>query len=384
MNKTILHWSYLNFKDVPMDLFLYEDLEEVYLKENYISAIPKWLLNITTLKFIHLAGNNLSELPVDIYMLENLEFLDVSNNELRELPKTLGLLLRLQQLNVSGNQLTELPVELNTLRNLEQLNIAKNQFRRLPIQLSECVRLNELNVSDNEALLHLPERIANLPMLQSLHADRCALIYLPAALSKFMNHVRIFHNTSVNYIPMIYERFYQNFYDNRQKVTPIPIAKKGFFWVRELETNKLLLLPVGTRKIYAVPSAENRVTLYDDCLHALQTLNRHVPVYENAALHRMLPEPYMSGHINNGPIARCTTTNCSSCLYTTYYFMVVKRRGSASKQLFTCNFCTQYCALQWLSGNMKKYYQVDWKVCDDDDLDDDDDNNGDNDKTRQS
>lgn len=34
-----------------------------------------------------------------------------------------------------------------------------------------------------------------------------------------MNHVRIFHNTCVNYIPMIYERFYQNFYDNRQKVT---------------------------------------------------------------------------------------------------------------------------------------------------------------------
>jgi len=110
MNKTILHWSYLNFKDVPMDLFLYEDLEEVYLKENFISVIPKWLLNITTLKFIHLAGNNLSELPVDIYMLENLEFLDVSNNELKELPPTLGLLLNLQQLNVSGNQLTELPV----------------------------------------------------------------------------------------------------------------------------------------------------------------------------------------------------------------------------------------------------------------------------------
>jgi len=97
MNKTILHWSYLNFKDVPMDLFLYEDLEEVYLKENFISVIPKWLLNITTLKFIHLAGNNLSELPTDIYMLENLEFLDVSNNELKELPPTLGLLLNLQQ-----------------------------------------------------------------------------------------------------------------------------------------------------------------------------------------------------------------------------------------------------------------------------------------------
>lgn len=62
--------------------------------------------------------------------------------------------------------------ELSSLRNLEQLNIAKNLFRRLPVQLSECVRLNELNVSDNEALVHIPERISNLPMLQSLAADR--------------------------------------------------------------------------------------------------------------------------------------------------------------------------------------------------------------------
>lgn len=49
----------------------------------------------------------------------------------------------------------------------------------------------------------------------------CSLIYLPAALSKFMNHVRIFHNTAINYIPMVYERFYQNFYDNRQRITPM-------------------------------------------------------------------------------------------------------------------------------------------------------------------
>lgn len=57
------------------------------------------------------------------------------------------------------------------------------------------------------------------------------------------------------------------------------------------------------------------------------------------------------------------------------------RRGSTSKQLFTCNFCTMYCALQWLSGNTKKYYQVDWKVSDDDDDHDDevDDDDGDGD-----
>lgn len=104
-----------------------------------------------------------------------------------------------------------------------------------------------------------------------------------------------------------------------------PVSKKGLFWVRELETQQRLLLPVGTRKIFAVPSAENQVSLYDDCLHALQSLNRHMPIYENAALHRLLPEPYMSSHINNGPIARCTTSTCFGSLYTSYYFMVVKR-----------------------------------------------------------
>lgn len=101
--------------------------------------------------------------------------------------------------------------------------------------------------------------------------------------------------------------------------------RKGLFWVRELETSTRLLLPVGTRTVFPVPSVENRVSLYDDCLHALQTLNRFTPVYENVAMHRLLPEPYISSHINNGPIARCTNSTCSRCLYTSYYFMVVKR-----------------------------------------------------------
>ncbi|CAD7011287.1 unnamed protein product [Ceratitis capitata] len=157
MNKTTLHWSYLNFKDVPMDLFLYEDLEEnysilpskVYLKENFITTIPKWLLNVTTLKFIHLAGNNLSAIPEEMYLLENLEFLDVSNNQIRELPKTIGLIDRLQRFNISGNELTELPPEIGALKQLEELNISKNHLKRLPVQLSECQRLNELNLSDN-------------------------------------------------------------------------------------------------------------------------------------------------------------------------------------------------------------------------------------------
>ncbi|XP_039957845.1 leucine-rich repeat protein SHOC-2 [Bactrocera tryoni] len=365
MNKTTLHWSYLNFKDVPMDLYLYEDLEEVYLKENFITTIPKWLLNVTTLKFIHLAGNNLSAIPEEMYLLENLEFLDVSNNQIRELPKTIGLMDRLQRLNVSGNELTELPAEIGALKQLEELNISKNHLQRLPIQLSECQRLNVLNLSDNVNIWHIPERISNLPSLQSLSADRCALFYLPVALSKFVNHVRIFHNTSITHVPMIYEKPFQTFYDNRAKVTPPAVTHDSFFWVLEKETNTRLLLPFGTRRIFCVPSLDNQVTLYDDCLKAVQYLSRYMPLWENVALKQMLPEKFIYNHIVNGPTARCTVLNCSNPLYTTYYFMAVKRRGSSSKQIFTCYFCSNHCANLWLLANGKKYYQLDWEVCED-------------------
>ena len=125
MNKTTLHWSYLNIKDVPMDLFLYEELQEIYLKQNFITSIPNWLLNLTNLRFIHLAGNNLISLPEELYLLENLDFLDVSNNKLTELPLSIGLVSSLQRFNVSDNQITEIP------KGTQVLNATANYFEKL-------------------------------------------------------------------------------------------------------------------------------------------------------------------------------------------------------------------------------------------------------------
>lgn len=104
-----------------------------------------------------------------------------------------------------------------------------------------------------------------------------------------------------------------------------PVTHEDFFWVLEKETFTKLLLPIGTKKIFPVPSKENQVTLYDDCLNALEDFNRLSPFYINKALAQFLPEKYMVDHIRNGPIGRCTVFKCSNPLFTTYYFMVVKR-----------------------------------------------------------
>ena len=103
------------------------------------------------------------------------------------------------------------------------------------------------------------------------------------------------------------------------------VSSNDFFWVLEKETFTKLLLPIGTRTLFKVPSRENRVPLYDDCLHALQCYNRFNPLYENKELYKVLPYKAMGDYICNGPIARCTVFTCAKPLYTSYYFMVVKR-----------------------------------------------------------
>lgn len=109
MSKNILHWSYRDFRNFPEDLLEHRgSVEEIYLKENFIPSLPKWLFDFTNLRFIHLGGNLLEYIPTDICMLENLEFLDVSKNRIRELPITFKLMLKLKRFNISDNQLIEL------------------------------------------------------------------------------------------------------------------------------------------------------------------------------------------------------------------------------------------------------------------------------------
>lgn len=109
MNPNILHWSYRDFYELPTNLVDHGDtLEEIYLKENYLAALPQWFFDFVHLKFIQLSGNLLQMIPDEIGNLINLEYLDISKNHLTELPLQLFGLSKLQYLNVSENELTTL------------------------------------------------------------------------------------------------------------------------------------------------------------------------------------------------------------------------------------------------------------------------------------
>lgn len=106
MNSHILHWSYRDFREFPTELIEHGDtLEEIYLKENFIPALPQWLFQFVNLKFIQLSGNLLQTIPSEICDLINLEHLDVSKNQITRLPIEIFRLNKLQFLNVSENEI---------------------------------------------------------------------------------------------------------------------------------------------------------------------------------------------------------------------------------------------------------------------------------------
>lgn len=133
----------------------------------------------------------------------------------------------IQQLGIGG------------LRKLESLDMGANLFIRLPIEVSQCCRLRNVTLNDNIYLQSIPESITNLPHLESFCADRkifylfffsyyfififillffqknkgCGLLYLPAILSKFLSHVRVFNNQFLTHIPISYEKHISRYYD---------------------------------------------------------------------------------------------------------------------------------------------------------------------------
>lgn len=222
MNAKILHWSYRDFREFPNEMLdEIDNLEEIYLKENFIPSLPLWLFEIINLKFIQLSGNVLTELPTQISQLKNLEHLDVSKNNLKELPITLIHLNKLQYLNVSENEIysinkglciffsaTDLELEqvvqftiydplftknicwncfiiqmhtnnsfsvsfadFGQMKSLETLILSKNQFARIPVELSNCATITELFLSDNN-IIEIPTKIMSMPNIKVIEAER--------------------------------------------------------------------------------------------------------------------------------------------------------------------------------------------------------------------
>lgn len=146
-----------NIEALPDSIGDLSKLKELWLRRNFLTAIPRSIGNLKNLVILHLSGNHLSQLPDEITKLTKLQILGITNNQIASLPERIGAMGELRELHAGGNQLTELPTSIGNLKHAVKMNFCNNVLRSVPREMKQCTALkfiylhgNHLNVSEDK------------------------------------------------------------------------------------------------------------------------------------------------------------------------------------------------------------------------------------------
>ncbi|KAK6018889.1 leucine Rich repeat-containing domain protein [Ostertagia ostertagi] len=214
------------------------ELDHVDRNLTSLNGIPR-LFEMTYLTRLTLSHNKLTAIPPNIADLENLQ---VRMNRLSVLPRGFGSFKSLEILDLTYNNLNErsLPGNFFFIDTLRALYLGDNDFEMLPGDVMNLRNLQILVMRDND-LLTIPREIGHLTNLKELHIQGNRLTVLPpevGALDLIGNKqvLRLEHNP---WVPSIQEQFdargaqgvmdfirseqYKYFYGRQEVITgPVP------------------------------------------------------------------------------------------------------------------------------------------------------------------
>lgn len=155
--------------------------------------------NPLDVRILDLSKQKLKEFPVEIFSFENLEELDLSKNRIEWIPTGVVKLSHLRILNMSRNILTRIPAEVGQLVNLEKLILNQNEIVGLCPEISNLKKLKLLDLWGN-LLDELPESISQLK--SSLEVLDMRVIYMSAekqqAIIELLPYTQIYFSYSCN------------------------------------------------------------------------------------------------------------------------------------------------------------------------------------------
>ena len=133
----VLNLSGYGLYSIPIDIGIFYNLKELYLKDNFLSNIPFSMQNFRQLEILVLKNNRLSEEPSHLIFLQKLKILDMSDNRLKEFSgTTMGLLIDLHELYLYNNQLKRLPSSMSKI-NLVSIHIYGNPIEEISLYQKE-------------------------------------------------------------------------------------------------------------------------------------------------------------------------------------------------------------------------------------------------------
>jgi Leucine-rich repeat (LRR) protein len=134
-----------------------ESLSDVVSFLGYSSVIfyniPPEIALLTNLQELRIYRNELRAIPTEIGLLTNLDTLSLHHNQLRNVPPEIGLLTKLRILYLDNNLLEYIPKEIAKLPNLCRFDLHVNPLRSIPIEFSRLGALVMTIDSTQESLV---------------------------------------------------------------------------------------------------------------------------------------------------------------------------------------------------------------------------------------
>jgi Leucine-rich repeat (LRR) protein len=162
-----LYWE--NLKEIPPEIALFKNVEELNISHNLISFLPSEMQSLKELKTLYLTDNPLDKLPSWIISFVKLEELDASNCPLMFLPSKMNKLSLLRVLNISHTKLTQIPEEVFSLANLKELYIVDTMVESISSKISQMNKLEDLVLNANRLSSIPVHELRRLPNLKELY-----------------------------------------------------------------------------------------------------------------------------------------------------------------------------------------------------------------------
>lgn len=165
-----------NLCEIPSEISLLGNLEELYLNGNILKNLPDSLGKLKKLKKLWLQDNQLISLPQTFSQLEQLKELVVFDNKLQEIDSKIVSLQNLKTLYAHKNYLSKETIML--LKSKEDMQISWHDQQKLPIKISNLCTINLQDaIALRDSVFIDIDKYESQTLKASLNKDNCATIY---------------------------------------------------------------------------------------------------------------------------------------------------------------------------------------------------------------
>lgn len=346
----------------------YTNLVELDISRNKLKSLPVQIRQLVHLRVLNLTSNELTEIPQELYSLTELQILSLSQNQIQVIPEDLPLALpNLITLRVAANLIDTLPSCLHLWRNmrhlqlgsvyggnrlihlpdriadmplLEELDVSYNQLRTLPNDL--CIpTLLSLNVSHNQLDL-VPKSIASCSRLKTLNLSKNHLTSLPADLVN-LGRLELF-DISENLLCIMPAEILERMQSATLLITGNPLSRPGHYERQDAYTQILQQMTQRGVMRSPAPSRDQCGPRGMGCLNPLPSPPISPPSYQydaDATIDRELSYHAQQLNIDGSRPNTPPPPDADTQLIGTFRSKIVQDSTSSSSQFILVDFPRQ-------------------------------------------